>query len=134
MEKTDQPLIIFDGVCNLCEYSVKFIVKNDRQARFKFVSAQSDRGKELQRLHGVDIFKDGSVILLKNDQVYVKSDAVVEIAKDLEGLWRFLHVFKFIPKPVRDLVYSIISKNRYRWFGRKNQCLLSDKNIKDRFL
>ncbi|MFO7661109.1 MAG: DUF393 domain-containing protein, partial [Chloroflexota bacterium] len=57
MEKTDQPLIIFDGVCNLCEYSVKFIVKNDHQAKFKFVSAQSDKGKELQRLHGVDTFK-----------------------------------------------------------------------------
>jgi predicted DCC family thiol-disulfide oxidoreductase YuxK len=134
MEKTDQPLIIFDGVCNLCEYSVKFIVKNDRQARFKFVSAQSDKGKELQRLHGVDTFKDGSVILLKNDQVYVKSDAAVEISKDFEGLLRFLHVIKFIPKPVRDLIYSIISKNRYRWFGRKNHCLLPDKNIKDRFL
>ncbi|MBB1094366.1 thiol-disulfide oxidoreductase DCC family protein [Rhodopseudomonas palustris] len=134
MEKTYQPLIIFDGVCNLCEYSVKFIIKNDRQARFKFVSAQSDRGKELQRLHGVNAFKDGSVILLKDDQVYVKSDAAVEIAKDLDGLWRFLHFLKCIPKPVRDLVYAIISKNRYRWFGRKNQCLLPDKNIKDRFL
>lgn len=134
MEKTDQPLIIFDGVCNLYEYSVKFIVKNDRQAKFKFVSAQSDKGKELQHMHGVDTFKDGSVILLKNDHVYVKSDAAVEIAKDLDGLWRFLHGFKFIPKPVRDLFYSIISKNRYRWFGRKKQCLLPDKNIKDRFL
>lgn len=134
MEKTDQPLIIFDGLCNLCEYSVKFIVRNDRQARFKFVSAQSVRGKEIQRLHCVDTLKGGSVILLKNDQVYVKSDAAVEIAKDLEGPWRYLHVFKFIPKPVRDLIYSIISKNRYRWFGRKNQCLLPDKNIKDRFL
>jgi predicted DCC family thiol-disulfide oxidoreductase YuxK len=134
MEKTDRPLIIFDGVCNLCEYSLLFIVKNDRQARFKFVSAQSDRGKELQRLHGVDTLKDGTVILLKNDQVYVKSDAAVEIAKDLDGLWRILYVFKYIPKPVRDLVYSIISKNRYRLFGQKNECLLPDKNIKDRFL
>ncbi len=134
MKKTDQPLIIFDGVCNLCEYSVKFIIRKDRQARFKFVSAQSDRGKEFQHRHGVDTFKDGSVILLKNDRVYVKSDAAVEIAKDLDGLWRFLHVFKFIPKPVRDLIYSAISKNRYRWFGRKDQCLLPDKNIKDRFL
>jgi predicted DCC family thiol-disulfide oxidoreductase YuxK len=134
MEKTDRPLIIFDGVCNLCEYSLLFIVKNDRQARFKFVSAQSERGKELQRLHGVDTLKDGTVILLKNDQVYVKSDAAVEIAKDLDGLWRLLYVFKFIPKPVRDLVYSIISKNRYRLFGQKNECMLPDKNIKDRFI
>lgn len=134
MEKTDQPIIIFDGVCNLCEYSVRFIVKNDRQARFKFVSAQSERGKVLQRLYGVDTLQDGTVILLKNGQVYVKSDAAVEIAKDLDGLWRFLHVFKFIPKPVRDFIYSIISKNRYRWFGNKNECLLPDNNIKERFL
>ncbi len=83
METTDQTLIIFDGVCNICEYSVKFIVENDRKAKFKFVSAQSDKGKELQRLHGVDTFKDGSVILLKNDHVYVKSGATVEIVKDL---------------------------------------------------
>jgi predicted DCC family thiol-disulfide oxidoreductase YuxK len=134
MDKTHQPLIVFDGVCNLCEYSVQFIVKNDRQARFKFVSAQSERGKELQRLHGVDTLKEGTVILVKNDQVYVKSDAVVEIAKDLGCLWKFLHVLKFIPKPVRDLVYAIISKNRYRWFGKKNECLMPDKNIRDRFL
>ena len=134
MKKTDQPIIIFDGVCNLCEYSVQFIVKHDRQARFKFVSAQSEKGNDLQRLNGVDTLQDGTVILLKNGQVYVKSDAAVEIAKDLDGLWRFLHVFKFIPKPVRDFIYSIISKNRYRWFGNKNECLLPDNNIKERFL
>ena len=134
MGKTDQLIIIFDGVCNLCEYSVQFIVKNDRQARFKFISAQSEKGKVFQRLYGVDTLQDGTVILLKNDQVFVKSDAAVEIAKDLDGLWRFLHVFKFIPKPARDFVYSIISKNRYRWFGKKNECLLPDDTIKDRFL
>ena len=98
MEKTERPLIIFDGVCNLCEYSVQFIVKNDRQARFKFVSAQSERGKDLQRLHGVDTLQDGTVILLKNGQVYVKSDAAVEIAKDLDGLWRLLYIFKIYSK------------------------------------
>jgi predicted DCC family thiol-disulfide oxidoreductase YuxK len=134
MEKTERHLIIFDGVCNLCEYSLLFIIKNDRQSRFKFVSAQSDRGMELQRLHGVDTLKDGTVILLKNGQVYVKSDAAVEIAKDLDGLWRLLYILKLIPKPVRDRVYSIISKNRYRWFGQKKECMLPDKNIKDRFL
>lgn len=134
MKKTDQPIIIFDGVCNLCEYSVQFIVKHDRQAKFKFVSAQSERGKVLQRIYGVDTLQDGTVILLKGDQVYVKSDAAVEIAKDLDGLWRFLSVFKFILKPARDFIYSIISKNRYRWFGKKDECLLPDNNIKERFL
>ena len=134
MEKTDQPIIIFDGVCNLCEYSIQFIVNHDRQARFKFVSAQSERGKVFQRIYGVDTLQDGTVILLKGDQVYVKSDAAVEIAKDLDGLWRFLSVYKFILKPARNFIYSIISKNRYRWFGKKNECLLPDNNIKERFL
>ena len=134
MKKTDQPIIIFDGVCNLCEYSVQFIVKHDRQAKFKFVSAQSERGKVLQRIYGVDTLQDGTVILLKGDQVYVKSDAAVEIAKDLDGLWRFLYVFKFILKPARDFIYSIISKNRYGLFGKKNACFLPDNNIKGRFL
>jgi len=134
MRKTDQPLIIIDGVCNLCEYSVQFIVKHDRQARFKFVAAQSEKGKVLQRIYGVDTLQDGTVILLKNDQMFVKSDAAVEIAKDLDGLYRFLHVFKYIPKPVRDFIYSVISQNRYRWFGKKNDCLLPDNTIKDRFL
>jgi predicted DCC family thiol-disulfide oxidoreductase YuxK len=134
MEKMDKAIIIFDGVCNLCEYSVIFIVKNDRQSRFRFVSAQSDKGKDLQRMCGVDTLQDGTVILLKNDQVYVKSDAALQIAKELDGLWRFLYLFRIIPKPLRDFFYSIISKNRYRWFGKKNACLLPDNTIKERFL
>jgi predicted DCC family thiol-disulfide oxidoreductase YuxK len=134
MGTMDQPIIIFDGVCNLCEYSVKFIVKNDHQARFKFVSAQSEKGQNLQRICGVDTLQDGTVILLKNDQVYVKSDAALQIAKDLDGLWRFLYVLKYIPKPIRDFFYAIVSRHRYRWFGKKTECLLADKKMKERFL
>ncbi|NNF47199.1 MAG: thiol-disulfide oxidoreductase DCC family protein [Desulfofustis sp.] len=134
MRKTDQPIIIFDGVCSLCEFSVRFIVKHDRQARFKFVSAQSEKGKNLQRMCGVDTLRDGTVILLKNDQVYVNSDAALQIAKNLDGTWRLLYVFRFIPKQARDYFYSIISKNRYRWFGKRNECLLPDDDLKQRFL
>lgn len=133
-EKTEQAIIIFDGVCNLCEYSVQFIIKNDRRAKFTFISAQSDKGKFFQRLHGVNTLRDGTVILLKDHQVFVKSDAAVEIARDLDGLWRLLYFFKFIPKPARDYLYSIVSKNRYRWFGKKKECLLPDDTMKDRFL
>jgi predicted DCC family thiol-disulfide oxidoreductase YuxK len=128
------PIIIFDGVCNLCDFSVRFIIKNDRHQKFKFVAAQSQRGIDFQRLCGVDTLKDGSVILLKGNQAYVKSDAAVEIAKDLDCPWNFLQIIKFIPKSVRDFIYSIISKNRYRWFGKKNQCLIPDNNIRERFL
>lgn len=134
MSKSDQPVIIFDGVCNLCEFSVRFIVKHDRRARFKFASAQSEKGKALQRMCGVDTLNDGTVILLRNDQVYVHSDAALQIAKNLDGVWRFLYVFRFLPKPIRDYLYSIISKNRYRWFGKKDECLLPDDVLCKRFL
>jgi predicted DCC family thiol-disulfide oxidoreductase YuxK len=134
MSKTDQPVIIFDGVCNLCEFSVRFIVKHDRHARFKFASAQSETGKLLQRQCGVDTLKDGTVILLNNDQVHIHSDAALHITKNLDGLWRFLYVLRFIPGPVREYFYSIISKNRYRWFGKKDECLLPDDELRQRFL
>ena len=134
MGEIRQPIIIFDGVCNLCEFSVRFIIKNDRQEKFKFVAAQSQRGMDFQRLYGVDTLMDGSVILLKDNQAYVKSDAAVEIAKDLDCPWNVLQIFKFIPKSARDFIYSIILKNRYRWFGKKNECLLPDNNIRERFL
>ena len=134
MSKADHPIIIFDGVCSLCEFSVRFIVKNDRQARFRFVSAQSERGKDLQRSCGVDTLKDGTVILLEHDQVHIKSDAALHIAKNLDGAWRLLYILRFIPKPVREYFYAIISKNRYRWFGKRDECLLPDENLKERFL
>ena len=110
MEKVSQPIIIFDGVCNLCEFSVRFIINNDRHAKFKFIAAQSEIGMDFQRRYSVNALREGTVILLKGDQVYDKSDAAVEIAKDLDGPWKFLRVFKFIPKPVRDFMYSVISK------------------------
>lgn len=132
--ETSQPIIIFDGVCNLCEVSVQFIIKRDRHEKFKFVAAQSRKGMVLQQLYGVDTLLEGTVILLKGNQAYVKSDAAVEIAKDLDFPWNFLQVCKFIPKPVRDFIYSTISTNRYRWFGRKRECLLPDDNIRKRFL
>ena len=134
MSNTDQPIIIFDGVCNLCEFSVRFIVKNDRHARFRFVSAQSEKGKDLQRSCGVDTLQDGTVILLEEDQVHIKSDAALHIAKNLDGVWRFLYILRFIPKPVREYFYAIISKNRYRWFGKRDECLLPDEHLKQRFL
>ena len=134
MGKTSQPIIIFDGVCNLCEFSVKFIIKHDRHEKFKFVAAQTQRGIKYQRLYSVDTLMDGTVILLKGNQAYVKSDAAVEIAKDLDCPWNFVQVVKLIPRPVRDFIYSIISKNRYRWFGKKNECLLPDNTTRERFL
>jgi predicted DCC family thiol-disulfide oxidoreductase YuxK len=127
-------IIIFDGVCNLCEYSIQFIIKHDAKAKFKFVSAQSELGRKLQEANGIDTIKDGTVILIKNKLPLVRSDAALEIAKDLDGIWRYLYIFKILPRKVRDYLYSVVSKYRYQWFGKKEECLLPDKSIKDRFL
>ena len=132
--KDDEQTIIFDGLCNLCEYSVQFIIRNDRRGAFKFVAGQSEKGKDLQLRYGVDTIRDGTVILLKNKRVYVMSDAALEIAKGLDAPWKYMSIFRFLPKSMRDYVYSIISRNRYRWFGRKTACLLPGKDSKDRFL
>jgi len=134
VENNSHPIIIFDGVCNLCEFSVMFIVRNDRHQKFRFVAAQSQRGIEYQRLYGVDTLMEGTVILVKDNQAYTKSDAAVEIAKDLDPPWNFLQIFKFFPKTVRDFIYSIVSKYRYRWFGKKSECLLPDDRTRERFL
>lgn len=134
MSREQKRIIIFDGVCNLCDHSVHFIINRDCRARFSFASCQSAEGKKFQAIHGLDTIEDGTVIYIRNDNVYIKSDAVLEIARDLDGVWKYLYLFRFIPKPIRDYFYSVISKNRYKWLGRKNECLIPDENIKKRFL
>ena len=134
MSRDEKRIIIFDGLCNLCDYSVRFIINKDTRAKFSFTSCQSAEGKKLQSLHGVDTIEDGTVIYVRNGSVYIKSDAALEIAKDLEGVWKHLYLFRFIPRPIRDYFYSVISRNRYRWFGRKSECLIPDEKIKQRFL
>lgn len=127
-------IIIFDGVCNLCEYSIIFIVKRDPEGKFKFVAAQSEVGRELQLFYGVDTLKEGTVILIKNQEVYTKSNAAIEIAKDLAGPCKFISVFGYLPVIIRDYLYSVISKYRYTLFGKKRECVLPNNNLKDRFL
>ena len=134
MDNIESPIVIFDGVCNLCEDSVSFVIARDPDAKFKFVSAQSAIGKELQDRYGIDAIEDETVILIKGDKVYTHSDAGLEIAKDLKGSWKYLHYAKVVPKPIRNWVYSTIAANRYNWFGQKNECMLPSPDIKARFL
>ena len=134
MKKLEEPIVVFDGVCNLCEDSVAFIIARDPGAKFKFVSAQSPIGKEIQERYGIDAIEDETVILIKNGKVFTHSDAGLEIAKDLNGSWSLLRYAKAVPRPIRNKVYSTIAKNRYKWFGKKNECMLPSSEIKARFL
>ena len=134
MNRIEKSIVVFDGVCNLCEDSVSFIIARDPNAKFKFVSAQSPLGIDLQDRYGIDAIKDETVILIKDDKVYTHSDAGLEIAKDLKGSWKYLHYAKVVPKPIRNWVYSTIAENRYKWFGQKNECMIPTQDIKVRFL
>jgi len=134
MNQLEGPVVVFDGVCNLCEDSVAFIIARDPEAKFKFVSAQSAIGKEIQECYGLDALKDETVILIKDGEVFTHSDAGLEIAKDLDGPWQLMRYAKAVQRSVRNRVYSTIAKNRYKWFGKKNVCMLPSSEIKARFL
>ncbi|MGI9553340.1 MAG: thiol-disulfide oxidoreductase DCC family protein [Thermodesulfobacteriota bacterium] len=130
----DRLNILFDGVCNLCNGFVVFIIKRDPDAKFKFASLQSDEGERLQEEFNMDPANITTMVLVDNNNYYVKSDAALRILKELNGIWHFLYYFIFVPRPVRDTVYDIVAKYRYRWFGRQDECMVPTPDLKKRFL
>ncbi len=129
-----KPVVLFDGVCNLCNGSVLFIIKRDREAKFSFASLQSSFGQSQLRNFGLPVGELNTVFLIKNEKFFKKSDAALEIAKGMSGLWPALYVFKIIPSFIRNLVYDLIAKNRYRWFGKQDACMIPTPELKARFI
>lgn len=127
-------IIIYDSICILCVNSVIFIIKRDKQGKFKFVNAQSKLGKKLLEKHHSFTNELDTMVLIKDNQAYIKSDAVLNIAKELDGYWKYLYIFKIIPKFIRDKIYIYIAKNRYKFFGKKDVCHVKTKDIENRFL
>lgn len=130
----DQPLILFDGVCNLCNSSVLFIIKRDSKEVFKFASLQSELGKALLQEFKLPATELNSVLLIDKGKFYNKSDAALNIARHLHGLWPMLYGLKIIPLFIRNGVYDWIAKNRYRWFGKKEACMIPTPELKSRFI
>ncbi len=128
------PIILFDGVCNLCNNSVQFIINRDAKAKFKFASLQSQTGQELLKQFNQSGSELISVMLIRNDRLYSKSNAALEIARQLSGAWPALYIFKIIPSFLRDWIYDWIASNRYRWFGKKDECMIPTPELKSRFL
>lgn len=127
-------IVFFDGICNLCNRSVDFILTRDKGKIFKFASLQSDIASQLLKDKGVDTSAMRTIILLKNDKIFYRSDAVLEIIRDLKAPWPALYIFKIVPRFIRDSVYRMVSKNRYSWFGKRNTCRIPTDDEKDRFL
>jgi predicted DCC family thiol-disulfide oxidoreductase YuxK len=128
-------IILFDGVCNLCESSVLFVIKYDKKDVFRFVALQSDLGKNIIRHIGMDSKHIDSIVLYEPGiAYYYKSQAALEIAKSLGGLFHFGTLFRIIPNGLRNLLYDYIAKNRYVWFRKKESCMVPTTEIKSKFL
>ena len=125
--------MVFDGVCNFCSHSVRFILEHDVRGRLRFAPLQSPIGQELLERNGIDPSDAQTFLLIDGDKVYVRSDAALEIAKDL-GAWRWLRIFGVLPRGLRDWVYSVLARNRYRWFGKRDTCFVPTAEQRARFI
>lgn len=129
-----QSIVIFDGVCNLCNGIVRFIAARDMNKHFLFAWNQSDAAKQLISDYSLDTTQVNAIILIHNNTVFSKSDAVLLILKMLGNGWQIFYLFRWIPKFIRDGVYRFIANNRYSWFGRSNECKIPDEKLRERFL
>lgn len=129
----DKSLILFDGVCNLCNASVRFIIKRDKSNKFQFANLQSEFAIKKLKEFKLSELPD-SVVLIDGQNIYFKSDAVFEIIRSFSKLWHILLIFKILPKGSRDFLYEIIAKYRYKIFGKKSVCQIPDKSISGKFI
>jgi predicted DCC family thiol-disulfide oxidoreductase YuxK len=127
-------IILFDGVCNLCNGAVQFIIRRDPQGHFQFAAQQSDAGEALLKQFHVQAGEAGTIILIEGGQHYTRSTAALRITKRLQGLWPLLYAAIIVPPFLRNAIYDYIARNRYRWFGRKDQCMIPTPEMKRRFL
>jgi len=126
-------IVLFDGVCNFCATSVQFIIRHDKTNSLKFASLQSALGQELLTKYNMSKDLEG-VVFIENNKAYFKSAAAFKIVRYFGGFWRILNVFPILPLFVTDFGYDIIAKNRYRWFGKKDSCMIPSPEIRSRFL
>ncbi len=131
----NKKLILFDGVCNLCNRAVQFIIKHDKKDVFRFASLQSSAGAQFVKDRGIDSqLVDSIILIVPGVAYYIKSAAALRIAYQFGGLWKALKIFEWLPARLRDALYDMIAKNRYKWFGKKESCMLSTPELQAKFL
>ena len=131
----NKKIILFDGVCNLCNGAVQFIIQRDKKDVFRFVALQSELGIEICKYIGIDQQKIDSIILYKPAVAYYyKSTAVLEIATEIGGFYGLLGIFKVLPEKFRNYIYDYVAKNRYKWYGKKESCMIPTPELKAKFL
>ncbi len=130
----NKQIILFDGVCNLCNKLVKFIIKKDKHAKFRFASIQSTAGQKLLRQHNLPLDDLESFVLIIDNIYFLKSSAGLHILKELGSIWKLFYIFIIIPIVLRDFVYDRIANSRYKIFGKQDSCMVPTAELKDRFL
>ena len=126
--------ILFDGVCNLCNTLVQFVIRYDAAGQFRFASLQSDSGQTLLTQHGLRTSDFDTFVYIRNDTAYTQSTAGLLVLRDLGGGWQLLYLLIIVPRFIRDAVYKLIARNRYRFFGRQDACMIPTPELKSRFL
>ncbi|MFZ1530319.1 MAG: thiol-disulfide oxidoreductase DCC family protein [Ferruginibacter sp.] len=133
MMKADA-IILFDGICNLCNGSVQYVIKHDPHGIFKFAALQSEAGQKILQQYNLPGERFNSFILIENGRVFTRSTAALRVVKRLKGFSKLLYAFIIIPAFIRNFVYDFIAKNRYRWFGKKESCMIPTAWLMERFL
>ncbi len=127
------PVILFDGVCNYCNSMVNFVIKQDKQKLIKFSALQSNSGQDL--LNKLDVPRDiDSFVFIENGKAYLQSTAALKVLQHLSWYWQWTQALWIIPKFIRDGVYNFIAKRRYKWFGKKESCMVPSQEVRSRFL
>ncbi len=130
----ENPVLLFDGVCNLCNSTVQFVLKRDKKNYFKFASLQSNYGQSFLAKNKLATTNFDTFILIEGESYSIKSTAILKVFRQLSGLWPLLYIFSIFPRIIRDPFYNLIAKNRYRIFGKKDSCMIPDKAILSRFI
>ena len=127
-------LVLFDGVCNLCTSSVQFIIQHDKNEEIYFASIQSDSGRQIYSSLGLDANAPDTMVFYSENKIFTESDAAIQVAVRFGGLWCMARALRIIPRTFRDGCYRTVARNRYRWFGARDTCMIPTKSVSKRFL
>lgn len=130
----DHPIVLFDGVCNFCDGAVNFLIRQDKKGIFRFAPLQSEAGQQLLKKYNLPTTHFDTFILIDKGKVYNRSSAALKIYSHLSWYWQWTQIFWIIPPFIRNAVYSFIARNRYKWFGKKEQCMVPTLEVRERFL
>jgi predicted DCC family thiol-disulfide oxidoreductase YuxK len=132
--EANESIILFDGVCNLCNRSVQFIIRRDKKNRFRFAAIQGKTGQSLMQQFQLTQNEINSFLLIEGQKIYTRSTAALRVFRQLGGLWSLLYVFIIVPPFIRDVIYNWVARNRYKWYGKRDACMIPSDELKSKFL